>query len=74
MRVDKSPIAQLHQLVQAPEDLLLVVRDVKEEQTDDVVHALDVAHLVIVISIGLEYVKQLIIALIVFLLPKVQVA
>ena len=57
VRVNQSPIAQLHQLVQAPEDLLLVVRDVKEEETDDVVHALHVAYLVIVVSIGLKYVE-----------------
>ena len=60
VRVNGPPVSLLHELVEAPEDLLFV-RVVEEEQADDIVHALHVADLVVIISISLEHIIQLVI-------------
>ena len=71
MRVNGPPIALLHELVQAPEDLLFI-RVVEEEQANNIVHALNVADLGVVVGVGLEHIKQLVIPARGVLRPQVQ--
>ena len=56
MCVYLSPIALLHELLKAPEDFLFVVRDVKEKEGNDVVHALDVADLIVIVGVCFKHV------------------
>ena len=54
--VNRTPVALLHQLEQAPEDLLFILV-VKEKQADYVIHALHVAHLVVVVRVCLQHIE-----------------
>ena len=51
MLVDTAPVFSIHDVKQAPEDLL-VITDVHQKHSSDVVHTLHVAYLAVVVSVG----------------------
>ena len=71
MGVDQTPVFLLHELDEAPEDSLLVIRYIEQEKSDEEVYSLDVAHLVIIVCVRFEHVVQLVLPLFVVLLPQI---
>ena len=71
MGVDQTPVFLLHELDEAPEDSLLVIRYIEQEKSDEEVDSLDVAHLVIVVRVRFEHVVQLVLPLFIVLLPQI---
>lgn len=61
INVHLAAVVLNHQLVQAPEHLLFVL-DVEQEQSNDVVHPLDVAYLFVVVCISHKDVVQFVVA------------
>ena len=56
-----TPVVLDHDLVHAPEDLLLVL-DVEEEEAHDIVHPLHVADLVVIVGVSHQDVVELIVS------------
>ena len=74
MGVNQTPVFLLHELDEAPEDSLLVIRYIEQEYSDEEVDSLDVAHLVIVVGVSHEYVEQFLASIDAILIPEAQVA
>jgi len=72
VRVDLTPVALLHQLVQTPKDLLLIW-DVEEEDPHDVVQTLDVADFIVVAGVSLQDVVEFIVSALEVLSPETEV-